>query len=306
MPATTSSPSAVPAIAAAPAEAGLSAADLDYLFDIRGFRIIPGALGPDQLEKINTWIDAQPLEDIQRDLAERATNAHGEAVGRWIGDVETFSYGKNDGLSFQNIVEGGGVFEELIDHAAWIDPVRRYIENDQHRLSIDETLLNIRQSGGYIPIHSGGATTRFSSVFRNNAGRWMVGQINIFVALTDIGEGDGPTTVIPGSHKSQQDHPMLADAWTKGISGAEVAGMVQVHLRAGDALMFTDAICHGSMPRANSGQRRICLYRYSPHLMAPRYNYLPTDEMLSRLTPARREILQPVPPRMRPGREYRG
>jgi ectoine hydroxylase-related dioxygenase (phytanoyl-CoA dioxygenase family) len=27
------------------------------------------------------------------------------------------------------------------------------------------------------------------------------------VALTDIGEGDGPTMVVPGSHKSNFPHP---------------------------------------------------------------------------------------------------
>ena len=35
---------------------------------------------------------------------------------RWIGHVELHSYGKDDGVNFQNIIEGAPVFERLIDH----------------------------------------------------------------------------------------------------------------------------------------------------------------------------------------------
>ena len=38
--------------------------------------------------------------------------------GRWIGYVELHSYGPDDGVNFQNIVEGGAVFERLIESAS--------------------------------------------------------------------------------------------------------------------------------------------------------------------------------------------
>jgi hypothetical protein len=41
-----------------------------------------------------------------------------------------------------------------------------------------------------------------------------------------------------------------------------VEGAVEVHLNAGDAVMFVDAIMHGSARRVNEGQRRIAVYRY--------------------------------------------
>ncbi|MCG9895132.1 MAG: phytanoyl-CoA dioxygenase family protein [Fimbriimonadaceae bacterium] len=256
--------------------------------------MLRGALRPDRLERINAWIDSHDLDSLQ--------------PGQWIGDVEVHRYGSKDGVNFQNIIEGGPVFEELIDHAAWIDQVRRYIEVDDHWLSIEENFLNVRESGGYIPIHSGGQLVRFTSDFRNSAGRWAVGQINILMALNDIGEGDGPTTVVPGGHKSHEDHPQRKTAWNpdRQTSGAEAVGMVQVPLKAGDALMFTDAITHGSMPRTNPGQRRVLIYRYAPHLLANRFHYLPSPELLARLTPERRRLVMSVPPRFRPGRAVTG
>lgn len=267
----------------------LSQEELDYLFDLQGFRVLRNALSREQVDAINSWVDAHDLDTLQ--------------PGQWIGDVEVHTYGAKDGINFQNIIEGGPAFEELIDHPAWIEDVKRYIAVGAHRLRIDECFLNVRRSGGYIPIHSGGDNIRFSGLFRWQTGAWAVGQINILMALTDIGPGDGATTVVPGSHKSHQTHPHRD--WSAGIGGDRAIGMQEVHLRAGDALMFTDALCHGSMPRTNPGERRVLIYRYAPHLLASRMNYLPSEELIERLTEERREIVMPMPPRMRPGRVLR-
>ncbi|MEM6391993.1 MAG: phytanoyl-CoA dioxygenase family protein [Planctomycetota bacterium] len=271
-------------------------AERDYLFDLRGFDVIRGALSPEQLAAINGFVDKHPPESLE--------------FGQWIGNVETHRYDQSarDGLNFQNVIEAGPAFEQCIDHPAWVDRVERYIAQESHRVVIDENFLNVRAAGGFIPIHSGGAHVRFTSCFRNHAGKWMVGQINVLMALTDTGLGDGCTTVIPGSHKSHEEHPALADdqAWAEGRSGADAVGMVQVHLKAGDALMFTDAITHGSLPRTNPGARRVMIYRYAPHLLANRFNYIPSEELLERVTDRQRAMVQPQPPRLRPDRILTG
>lgn len=280
---------------AAPATSTMSDAEKDYLFDLNGYRVIKGALSPRQLAWINEWIDSQP------ELP----------PGAWIGDVETHSYQGHDGINYQNIVAGGEVFEELIDSPTWINEVRRYICTDGHGLSINEAFLNVRGQGGFIGIHSGGHLAAFPHVVRHHTGQWMVGQINILMAITDIGPGDGATTVIPGSHKSNEVHPALraegaragkSTGYNDDIVAGDQLGMQEVYLKAGDALMFTDAICHGSTARTNPGKRRVMIYRYSPHTMMPRYNYLPSKEFLARLTPERRKIINAVPPRVNPER----
>lgn len=264
----------------------LTDAERDYLFDLNGFRILRGALDQNQLGAINSWVDSQDIDALN--------------PGDWIGDVEVHTYGAKDGVNFQNIIEGGPVFEELIDHPSWFDQVSRYIAVGAHHLRIDECFLNIRRSGGYIPIHSGGDNIRFSGLFRWHSGSWAVGQINILMALTDIGPGDGATTVVPASHKSDLVHPQRD--WEAGIGGDQAIGMREVHLKAGDALMFTDGLCHGSLPRTNSGERRVLIYRYAPHLLASRMNYIPSEELIARLTPQRRAVVMPTAPRLRPGR----
>lgn len=270
----------------APDGATLTEEEQDYTFDLNGFRVLRGALTHEKLNAINDWVDTQDIDALR--------------PGDWIGDVEVHTYGAADGVNFQNIIEGGPIFEELIDNPAWFDAVRRYIAVGAHKLRIDECFLNIRRRGGYIPIHSGGDNVRFSGLFRWQTGTWAVGQINILMALTDVGPGDGATTVVPGSHKSQLSHPQRN--WEAGVGGDQAIGMREVHLNAGDALMFTDGLCHGSLPRTNQGERRVLIYRYAPHLLAPRMNYIPSEELIARLTPQRRAVVMPTAPRLRPGR----
>src|SRR5690606_15620270 len=77
-----------------------------------------------------------------------------------------------------------------------------------------------------------------------------------------------------------------------------IAGAIEVHLKAGDALLFVDAIMHGSARRVNLGQRRMTVYRYGPSWGFFRHGMLPTPEFLDRLTPDRRRIVMPhkLPP----------
>jgi ectoine hydroxylase-related dioxygenase (phytanoyl-CoA dioxygenase family) len=118
----------------------------------------------------------------------------------------------------------------------------------------------------------------------------MCGQINLLIALTDIGPGDGATMVIPGSHKSNFEHPHVAAA---RASVDEIEEAIELPMRAGDALLFVDAISHGSAKRVNPGIRRIVVYRYGPSWGNFRHGYQPSPELLARLTPERRRIVQP-------------
>ncbi len=266
----------------------LSTHERDYLFDLRGYLLLDDAIEDGQLQRINAWVDAQPQLPM----------------GAWLGQVETHTYSGSEGVNYQNIIEAGHEFEELMDAPAWIGDVRRWIENEYNHVSINEAFLNVRGAGGFIGIHSGGHVAAIPMATRHHAGAWMVGQVNVLVALTDIGPGDGATVIIPSSHKSHVVHPELTGTkfstyrTDRAASGA-LASM-EVYMRKGQALVFTDGLCHGSATRINDGERRVLIYRYSPHVFMPRYNYVPSPELLARLTPARRAMINCIPPRRAP------
>lgn len=258
--------------------------DDEYFFDLHGYTVIPQALPPDHITSINTWIDnLPPLE-----------------TGQWFGNVYIQSYGGIDGNNLQDVIEAGEMFEALIDHPAWINQVRHYL-GPSTQPYIYEIFINVRESGGYIGVHSGGHNVDHYQRSGRKNGQWVCPMLSLLVPLTDVGPGDGATVVIPGSHKSDFPHPAQDDSG--GIStgpGEQVQGAVEIHLKAGDALLFNDGLCHGSAQRTNPGQRRMITIRYVPALHAHRFGYQPSAELASRLTPERLAIVQPVTPRRRP------
>ena len=121
--------------------------------------------------------------------------------------------------------------------------------------------------------------------FRYHNGRFQCGQVNVLFAFTDIGPGDGATMVIPGSHKSNLIHPAFlapekSAEWTEagGGSAEGTPGAVEVHLKAGDAILFVDSTCHGSARRVNPGERRIAVYRYGSAWNRTRWGYHASPE----------------------------
>lgn len=294
-PKTPQAPQALSQTPAAPAASGVTAMD-EYLFDLRGYLVLRGALDAEHVQAMNDTLDGLMACD--------PPVKHGE----WIGAVLTHTYTGHEGVNFQQIYEAGEPFERLIDHPAWIDKVLHFVGGqdtfDAHHgpLFIDENFASVRGPGDAIGLHSGGHAGTKRTQFRLRNGRFHCGQINILMALTDIGPGDGGTMVIPGSHKANFDHPQFADKRMKDDQSASVdgvAGAIEVHLNKGDCLLFVDAISHGSALRVNDGQRRILVYRYGPSWGNFRHGVYPSDELLERLTPRQRRIVLPQPPMRR-------
>ena len=275
----------------------------DYLFDLQGYLVLENAISEEDLEKMNAWIDAH-WAYVEEPWAE---NTEDKRIPRWIGNIETHTYNIENGVNFQNIIEGGAVFEKLIDHPAWINLVRKYV-HEVNGLSIHENFLNVRGPGGFIHIHCGGHVPLSYLTFRQEqTGEWMVGQINVLMALNDIGPGDGAPVLVPGSHKSTEIHPRLKvdgkGLVYDGVSGKPAGtafGTQEIYLKAGDVVMFTDKITHGSAERTNDGYRRSIVYRYSPRYVRERFDYPHSDELLARLTPDQRKIIQPTSVRRPP------
>ena len=259
-----------------------------YFFDLQGFLLLKGALSAAEVADINAGIDRLlPMQP-----------------GEWKGFVHGHHYGDEDGLNLQQIYEGGAAFEKLIDHPAWLEKVKHFVGGadtfDYHHgpLFIDECFANIRGPGEAIGLHSGGHQGTKRTQFRYFNGGFHCGQINVLMALTDIAGGDGATMVIPGSHKAHFPHP---DSEKHRMRGAEasvddVEGAVEVHMRAGDALLFVDALSHGSAKRVNRGSRRIIVFRYGPSWGSSRHGYRASAALLDRLTAPRRQIVRPQAP----------
>ena len=70
--------------------------------------------------------------------------------------------------------------------------------------------------------------------------------------------------MIPGSHKSNLPHPLAGD-YARGDRMDALPGAIEIHAKAGDALMFVDSIMHGGSSRTTAeAERRVILQSRSP------------------------------------------
>lgn len=256
-----------------------------FLFDLNGYILVEDALSAVEVAELNSGINS--LLPI--------------TPGQWDGYIHCRGESANN-FQLQQIYEAGKPFERLIDHPAWFEKLKCFVGGegtfDFHHgpLFIDEAFSIVRDSGEATRMHSGGYDGVKRTQYRFHNGRFQCGQVNMLLALTDMMPGDGATMAIPGSHKSNFPHPQLEGKKIRevGSSMEDVAGAVEINIKAGSAILFVDAISHGSARRTNPGQRRVVIYRYGPSWGNHRYGYQPSPALLRRLTPQRRNIVKPL------------
>tara|TARA_B100000809_G_C15075198_1_gene507505 strand:+ start:239 stop:1069 length:831 start_codon:yes stop_codon:yes gene_type:complete len=257
-----------------------------YLFDLNGYIVVKNALKKSEVNACNKIIDK--LKNLKN--------------GEWQGYIHGHNYGGKEGLNLQQIYEAGKPFEKLIDHPSWIHHMLEFVggkgtfDHNHGPLFIDENFANVRGTGEAIGIHSGNPEGIQRNHYRYQDGKFHCSQVNILLALTDIGEGDGGTVVIPSSHKSNIQHPEYKTNVMKKnkITSAEtMTASKEIYLKAGDGLIFVDSLCHGSAKRVNKGERRIVVYRYGPSWGFFRHPYRPSKKLLKNLNTFQRQIVMP-------------
>ena len=260
----------------------------EFLFDLNGFLILRNALSDAELDQMAAGIEAVPELD----------------ENEWHGPIHREPHGGELGVNLQQIYEAGPIFESLIDHPSWIRYAHHFLGNvgfeaTHGPLYMDECFSTKRAAGEGFYLHSGAFERCKHIQYRYLNGQFMCGQINILMPLHDVGPGDGATLVIPGSHKSNLEHPELGKDAVP--SPEETAGAIEVHTKKGDVILCTDTICHGAATRLNPGFRRAVIYRYVSAWSRSRHGYAPTPELLERVTPRQRMIVNPnAKSRLRP------
>lgn len=216
-----------------------------YLFDLQGFVTVPGAIGAEDLAALNPIWDAH----IARDLTPEANTK------RW-----------------GNLLSWGAPYRRLIANPR-VMPYLEEIIGPKPRLDHDYADL-IRSGKGPIGtrLHGGGTPFDPSQYYRFADGRMYNGLTVVAYNLRDVGPGDGGFGCVPGSHKSNYRFP---DEW-KELEALQPF-MRAVTGPAGTAIIFTEALTHGTLPWRGAGERRTLFYKYSPHPVSWAARYYDTS-----------------------------
>jgi hypothetical protein len=237
-----------------------------FLFDLQGYLTIPDAIPAPVLARLNKAMD---------DMIERETEP----------DMRTHRFGQ--------LLERDAAFRELIDLPSVTGVLADVLGPD---FRLDHTYADVIRSGdgpiGTV-LHGGAVPFRASEYYTVTAGEIRSGLVAIGFNLHDVGPDDGGFACVPGSHKSAFPFP----AGWKELSELHPC-VRRVTGPAGTAVLFTEALVHGTLPWRGAGERRTAFYKYSPAPVSWSATYYDADDYPD-LTERQREILEPPNARYR-------
>lgn len=230
-----------------------------FLFDLHGYLVIKNVLTESEVAALNAIADAKFPRTGEQRPADRRTGP----ISRW-----------------------GAPYQALLDHPKVLPYLVTLIDS-KFRLDHDYCIfMDEGATGG--DLH-GGEGHEGDHWYRYRDGQMRNGLCVVTFFLTPAGTGDGGFACIPGTHKSNfvQNVPREVMRFER-----KADYVVQPPVEAGDALIFTEALIHGTMPWRARHERRALLYKFSPGHSAWSQKY-PTPDGYENLTDQQKRILSP-------------
>ena len=253
--------------------------DEKFFFDLKGFLILKNVLTAEEVSRCNEAIDHH------RDLffeTERVLEGDSKVLG---------------GTAKQKWMEGMLAWErpwcepfrELMVHSR-LEPYLAELLGGGYRLDHDPLLIAMDKDNGGHYLH-GGAVERqnFSQTYMWQYDKMYCGLTVVEFQLADEGPGDGGLAIVPNSHKTNFPLPQSLSFYEDYQEY-----VMEVHTSAGDAILFTEALTHGTLVWQGEHQRRSLIYRYSPGFQAcaPGYHEAVLPENLQDMTEEQRALLR--------------
>ena len=252
-----------------------------YLFDLQGFLVVEGVLSKAEVAAAN--------EAIER---------HADGIVERVGEASLSS----DSKTMQGETGRGDLGGLLSWEKPWCDPFRAMLAHPQitpylnqllgkgWRLDHNAGLISMRKGAeGHLLHGSSGPAFDRHQYYIFKDGQMHNGLTVVAWQLADVNPGDGGLALIPGSHKGNYACPQPVRKWE-----AHQDVVKQVTCKAGDVVIFTEAVTHGTIPWSADHDRRSVLFRMSPGNLAYATGYNPWPEsMLEGLTPQQRAVLEP-------------
>ena len=217
-----------------------------YLFDLHGYLVVENALTAEQVNRLHSAIDR--LNPWGKDTWDPD-------------DIYRFSIVSDSKLHVGPLLHRNDAFLELIDNPV-ILPYLTEILGDTFRLDHEYAIL-MKDDAAPLRLHGGSEPFKPNAYYVYKNGRMYNGLTVVSYALTDVNPGDGGFCAIPGSHKSNIPIPPAYVSLTEPCEA-----LVHLSIKTGSAVIFTEALAHGTMPWTAATERRSLLFKYSPGHMA--------------------------------------
>jgi hypothetical protein len=228
-----------------------------FMFDLEGYLVVKNVLTPREVADMNATTD----------------------------EVFPSNYDETGTRGVSRVTLWGPAFQDLIDHPK-IVPYLSELLGPKFRIDHDYCIF-MTKGGKRGGLHGGETDRAPDHWYKYKDGVMRNGLTVVTYFLAPAKAGDGGFACIPGSHKSN-----FVTSLPKDVRAFERPAhyVVQPEAEAGDALIFTEALIHGTLPWTADRERRSLLYKYSPGHSAWSQNYYTLDEF-SDLTEQQKRIL---------------
>ncbi|MBI2194106.1 MAG: phytanoyl-CoA dioxygenase family protein [Planctomycetes bacterium] len=251
-----------------------------YFFDLCGYIVVKEALTAEEVRRLNDAVDANidKLNERADSLIRGANALAGTSRRKEMGELITMPS------------PWGETFRSLLAHPR-MNPYLNVILGDGFRL--DHPHLLLVQDKGCEGFHFHGSTGPGfdpNQYYIVRDGRMFNGLTVVAWQLSDVNPGDGGFALVPGSHKGNFPVP-------EGVRRYEMYSELikPIVMKAGDAVVFTESVLHGTLPWNSERSRRSILARYTPgHMAYVPYRFAEVLKTIGgNLTAEERSVLEP-------------
>ena len=216
-----------------------------FIFDLDGYIVIKNVLSVDEVDELNAIAD------------ETMKNVDGDGGYRNVRRPSTW------GIPFQQLLDHPKVMPYLLE---FLGPKVR-IDHD-YSIFMEKGAKRGRLHGG-----DNGHEGDHWYKYRDGVIRTGLTVVTFFT--TPAGEGDGGFCCIPGTHKTNFLNSIPKDVREFERDAHYVR---QPEVEAGDVLIFSEALVHGTMQWTADHERRAFLFKYSPGHSSWAETYYNTDD----------------------------
>ena len=212
--------------------------EFDYEFDLNGYIVLKNIIDKKKINKINK---------ILKSLEERKTTElpHNVFFGKEKNQSEAY---------ISNIIEADKEFEKIAIIPKILNIIS-HVTSNFFRLNHAVAMIKYKKNT-YTYLHMGNLPSHPKIFYFVKNTKIFSNVTKVLIPICNNTEKDGGFAVIPGSHKANFNRPYNNNPINNKL-------LKHVDAKPGDAIIFTEALAHGSMINKTNKVRRVLSYCYS-------------------------------------------
>ena len=212
--------------------------EFDYEFDLNGYVVLKNIINRNRINKIN-----KKLKSLE---GKKSTDLpHNVFFGKEKNRSEAY---------MSNILETDKEFEKIAIIPKVLT-IMKHIKSNFFRLNHTVAMTKFKKNT-YTYLHMGNIPNHPKIFYFVKNAKIFSNVTKVLFPICNNTEKDGGFAVIPGSHKANFIRPYNSEPKNNKL-------LKYVDAKPGDAIIFTEALAHGSMINKTNNIRRVLSYCYS-------------------------------------------